>query len=228
MAPQVKPSIVFCHGLWADGSCFSKLIPAASGRGLRGVSQPSTASTRREGRRRGAATPSGGSAAPPSSSATPTAEPSSPPREPTTALPGSSTSPRSRPTRPRPPRASRTSSRSPTSSPTSKSRTGASGCCRQASGTSAETCPSRSRNSSGRPNPPAADLVRRNAPGTAWRSKPSWYIVANNDHTVHPELERFAAKRMGATTYELDSSHVPMLSHPGLVLDVIRAAAAGV
>jgi hypothetical protein len=41
-------------------------------------------------------------------------------------------------------------------------------------------------------------------------------------------LERFLAKRMGATTYEADSSHVPMLSQPGLVLDVIRAAASGV
>ncbi len=75
---------------------------------------------------------------------------------------------------------------------------------------------------------PAPDLFSRNAPGTAWKSKPSWYIVANDDHTVHPELERFAAKRMGATTYEVDSSHVPMLSQPGLVLDVIRAAANGV
>src|SRR5271155_3321949 len=74
----------------------------------------------------------------------------------------------------------------------------------------------------------APDLFSRNAPGTAWKSKPSWYIVANTDHTVHPELERFAAKRMGATTYEVDSSHVPMLSQPGLVLDVIRAAANGV
>jgi pimeloyl-ACP methyl ester carboxylesterase len=75
---------------------------------------------------------------------------------------------------------------------------------------------------------PAADLFSRNAPGVAWKSKPSWYIVANNDRTVNPELERFAAKRMGATTYEADSSHVPMLSQPGLVLDVIRAAAAAV
>ena len=75
---------------------------------------------------------------------------------------------------------------------------------------------------------PAADLFSRNAPGVAWKSKPSWYIVARDDHTVHPELERFAAKRMGATTYEVDSSHVPMLSNPGLVLDVIRAAASGV
>jgi hypothetical protein len=52
--------------------------------------------------------------------------------------------------------------------------------------------------------------------------------VANNDRTVHPDLERFVAKRMGATTYALDSSHVPMLSHPNLVLDVIRAAAEAV
>ena len=72
---------------------------------------------------------------------------------------------------------------------------------------------------------PAADLFSRNAPGTAWRSKPSWYIVAKNDHSVPPELQRFVAKRMGATTYEVDSSHVPMLSHPSLVLDVIRSAA---
>ena len=48
------------------------------------------------------------------------------------------------------------------------------------------------------------------------------------DQAVHPELERAAAKRMGATTYDIDSSHVPMLSHPDFVLDVIRAAAAGV
>jgi pimeloyl-ACP methyl ester carboxylesterase len=75
---------------------------------------------------------------------------------------------------------------------------------------------------------PAADLFLRNAPGVAWRTKPSWYIVASNDHTVHPELERSAAKRMSATTYELDSSHVPMLSQPHRVLDVIRTAATSI
>ena len=72
---------------------------------------------------------------------------------------------------------------------------------------------------------PAADLFNQKLEGTAWRSKPSWYIVGKNDRTVHPDLERFFAKRMGATTYELDSSHVPMLSQPNAVLDVIRAAA---
>jgi len=72
---------------------------------------------------------------------------------------------------------------------------------------------------------PVADLFNQKLDGTAWRSKPSWYIVAKNDRTVHPELQRFVAKRMGATTYEADSSHVPMLSNPSLVLDVIRTAA---
>jgi hypothetical protein len=52
--------------------------------------------------------------------------------------------------------------------------------------------------------------------------------VGTNDHTVNPDLERASAKRMGATTYELHSSHVPMLSQPERVLDVIRTAASGV
>ena len=72
---------------------------------------------------------------------------------------------------------------------------------------------------------PAADLFNAKVGGTAWKSKPAWYIVAKKDRTVHPDLERFFAKRMGATTYEADTSHVPMLSNPSLVLDVIRAAA---
>ena len=75
---------------------------------------------------------------------------------------------------------------------------------------------------------PAADLFNQKIEGTAWRSKPSWYIVATKDRTIQPELERFFAKRMEATIYEADSSHVPMLSKPGLVLDVIRNAAKAV
>lgn len=72
---------------------------------------------------------------------------------------------------------------------------------------------------------PVADLFDQKVEGTAWKTKPSWFIVAKNDHTVNPELQRFAAKRMGATVVEVESSHVPMLSKPGLVLDVIRKAA---
>jgi pimeloyl-ACP methyl ester carboxylesterase len=75
---------------------------------------------------------------------------------------------------------------------------------------------------------PVADLFNQKVEGTAWKSKPSWYIVANQDGTVHPELERFAAKRMGATTFATNSSHVPMLSQPDFVLDVIHKAASAV
>jgi pimeloyl-ACP methyl ester carboxylesterase len=75
---------------------------------------------------------------------------------------------------------------------------------------------------------PTADLFDQKVPGAAWKSKPSWYIVGNNDQTVPPDLERFLANRMGATTREIDSSHVPMLSHPDVVLDMIRQAAAAV
>lgn len=75
---------------------------------------------------------------------------------------------------------------------------------------------------------PAADILTRNAPGVAWESKPSWYIVTNQDRTVSPDLQRFAAKRMGAEVHALDSSHVAMLSHPDFVIDVIRTAAKAV
>ena len=75
---------------------------------------------------------------------------------------------------------------------------------------------------------PVADLFNQKVEGTAWKSKPSWYVVATKDHTIQPELERFVAKRMGATILETDSSHVPMLSQPDFVLDVIRKAATAV
>ena len=72
---------------------------------------------------------------------------------------------------------------------------------------------------------PVADLFNQKVEGTAWKTKPTWYIAATKDRTVPPDLQRFASKRMGANTIEVDSSHVPMLSHPNIVLDVIRKAA---
>ncbi len=72
---------------------------------------------------------------------------------------------------------------------------------------------------------PAADIFAHDAPGVAWKTKPSWYIVGEKDHTVNPNLERFLAKRMKAKTTELDSSHVPMLSQPDRVVKVILSAA---
>lgn len=59
----------------------------------------------------------------------------------------------------------------------------------------------------------------------AWRSKPSFYAVSKNDRTINPDLERFMAKRMGATTIELESSHVSMISQPKAVAKLILEAA---
>jgi pimeloyl-ACP methyl ester carboxylesterase len=58
----------------------------------------------------------------------------------------------------------------------------------------------------------------------AWKNKPSWYVVALKDETINTEQERFMAKRMGATIVEVDSGHVPMLSHPDAVVDLIKQA----
>jgi pimeloyl-ACP methyl ester carboxylesterase len=59
----------------------------------------------------------------------------------------------------------------------------------------------------------------------AWKTIPSWYIVAKQDRTIPTVAERAMAARAGAKTIEVDSSHVPMISQPGTVLKVIRAAA---
>ena len=73
--------------------------------------------------------------------------------------------------------------------------------------------------------PPDAGLFGKNAPGVAWKTKPSWYIVATKDQTINPDYERFAAKRMGASVTEVESSHVVMLSKPEAVTEVILKAA---
>src|SRR6476620_2583613 len=59
----------------------------------------------------------------------------------------------------------------------------------------------------------------------AWKHKPTWYVVAKNDKTLHPDLMRLMEKRMNAKTIELASCHVVMLSHPAAVLKVIEEAA---
>jgi pimeloyl-ACP methyl ester carboxylesterase len=75
---------------------------------------------------------------------------------------------------------------------------------------------------------PLADLFNQPVNGAAWKSKPTYYILGANDRTVHPDLQRFVAKRMNAKVTELHSSHVPMLSQPERVYEVIREAAEAV
>jgi pimeloyl-ACP methyl ester carboxylesterase len=59
----------------------------------------------------------------------------------------------------------------------------------------------------------------------AWKTKPSWYVLAENDHTIHPELQAMMSKRMDAKTTRVAASHVPMLSLPQVVADIIINAA---
>jgi pimeloyl-ACP methyl ester carboxylesterase len=59
----------------------------------------------------------------------------------------------------------------------------------------------------------------------AWKTLPSWYLVAANDEAIPPDAERRFAERMGATTVEVPSSHVPMVSRPGDVARLIETAA---
>jgi pimeloyl-ACP methyl ester carboxylesterase len=73
---------------------------------------------------------------------------------------------------------------------------------------------------------PVAMSVFEDVMGTpAWRSLPSWYLVAANDEAIAPDAERMFAERMGAETVEVPSSHVAMVSHPDAVLELIEAAA---
>jgi pimeloyl-ACP methyl ester carboxylesterase len=60
----------------------------------------------------------------------------------------------------------------------------------------------------------------------AWKAKPSWFLVSTEDRLVNPELERFMATRMGATTVQVPSSHASLVSHPAQVAELIAKAAA--
>ena len=60
----------------------------------------------------------------------------------------------------------------------------------------------------------------------AWRTKPTFYAVSTEDRTINPDLERFMAKRMGAKTIEVKSSHLSLISHPDVITDLILQALA--
>lgn len=69
-----------------------------------------------------------------------------------------------------------------------------------------------------------ASLITPSGP-PAWEAIPSWYLVAKQDRIIPPQAERAMAKRANAKTIEINSSHVPMLSHPHTVIKLIKAAA---
>ena len=73
--------------------------------------------------------------------------------------------------------------------------------------------------------PQAFSALQEKVTQAAWKTKPSWYIVAANDRMINPDLERTLAKKMNATTTTLETSHVAMLAQPEQVAAVIMEAA---
>ena len=76
---------------------------------------------------------------------------------------------------------------------------------------------------------PFAELAFSEPSGVpAWRNLPSWAVVATGDKAVGSDVVRSMAERAGATITEVDASHVPMMSQPEVVTDVILTALAAV
>jgi pimeloyl-ACP methyl ester carboxylesterase len=73
--------------------------------------------------------------------------------------------------------------------------------------------------------PTAAALFGERTSAAAWRSKPTFYAVSKLDQTISPDLERFLARRMNATTIELAAGHLSLVSHPKQIAQLILAAA---
>jgi pimeloyl-ACP methyl ester carboxylesterase len=72
--------------------------------------------------------------------------------------------------------------------------------------------------------PLAATAFEETAPVAAWEALPAWYAVATADQVIHPEAQRFMARRAGAHIVEVVASHAMVLSQPAAVADLIRIA----
>ena len=72
--------------------------------------------------------------------------------------------------------------------------------------------------------PIALKCIQEPVPTPAWRSKPSWYLIADEDRMINPRTQHLMAKRMGATTRSLPVDHTPLLSAPQKVVDIILEA----
>jgi pimeloyl-ACP methyl ester carboxylesterase len=74
--------------------------------------------------------------------------------------------------------------------------------------------------------PLAASIFGDKVTQAGWKSKPSWYLVSENDRMINPDLERFMAKRIGAKeVVSIPSSHASLVSHPSEVAKLIMDAA---
>jgi pimeloyl-ACP methyl ester carboxylesterase len=72
--------------------------------------------------------------------------------------------------------------------------------------------------------PIAVKCIQEPVPKPAWRSKPSWFLIAEEDRMINPKTQRFMAQRMGARARSLAVDHTPLLSAPERVVDIIMEA----
>jgi pimeloyl-ACP methyl ester carboxylesterase len=73
--------------------------------------------------------------------------------------------------------------------------------------------------------PIAVQCIQEKAPAPAWKEKPSWFLLAEEDRMISPETQRFMANRMGANIRSHQVDHSPMLTAPDLVVEVVLEAA---
>jgi pimeloyl-ACP methyl ester carboxylesterase len=73
--------------------------------------------------------------------------------------------------------------------------------------------------------PIAVKCIQEPAPKPAWRSKPSWFLIAEEDRMINPKTQHFMAERMGASTRAFAVDHTPLLTSPEKVVEIIVTAA---
>src|SRR5208282_2982193 len=73
--------------------------------------------------------------------------------------------------------------------------------------------------------PFSVQCVQEPVPTPLWKSKPSWYLIAEEDRMINPKTQHFMAERMGATVRPHRVDHTPMYSEPAVVIEVILEAA---
>ncbi len=73
--------------------------------------------------------------------------------------------------------------------------------------------------------PISVKCIQEKAPEPAWVSKPSWFLIAEEDRMINPKTQRFMAERMGARTQAMAVDHTPLLTAPGAVVEMILTAA---
>lgn len=73
--------------------------------------------------------------------------------------------------------------------------------------------------------PIAVACIQESAPAPAWKTKPSWFLLADEDRMINPKTQRFMADRMGAKVRSHHVDHTPMYTEPNLVIDMMLQAA---